>query len=154
MTTSLDETRNTAWGAFFTTYVLVSEQIEDDLEAAGMPPLSWYSVLWTLERAPDYRMRLHELAQQVLLSRSNITRLLDRLEAEGLICRERCSNDRRGAYAVLTDAGLKLRREMWQVYSQGIANYFGNHLTDNEVKILTTALNKILAAIKYSQQSG
>jgi DNA-binding MarR family transcriptional regulator len=151
MTTSLDETRNTAWGVFLTTHVLVLELIERDLEAAEMPPLSWYGVLWTLERSPDYRMRLHELAQEVLLSRSNITRLLDRLEADHLICRERCSNDRRGAYAVLTEAGLSLRKQMWQVYSEGIANYFGNYLTDEEVVILITALNKVLTAIRSSR---
>lgn len=148
MTKDLDEARNHAWKLFLTTHVLVLEAIERDLEQAGLPPLSWYSVLWTLERVPDRRMRLSELAEQVLLSRSNITRLLDRLEAEGLICRERCPNDRRGAFACATEAGLNLRQKMWEVYSKAISKYFGDHLTDDEIKVLSQAFERVLTSVK------
>ncbi len=140
----LDEPSSRMWKLFLTTYVTVTEQIERDLEAAGLPPLAWYSVLWALERSPNHELRLHELAKEVLLSRSNITRLIDRLEEANLLCRRRCPKDRRGAYAVLTAEGLAMRQKMWEVYSQGIAQYFANHLNANEVNTLTQVFSRLL----------
>lgn len=145
MTNRLDEPRSRMWRLFRTTYVTVVEQIEKDLEQAGLPPLIWYSVLWTLERAPGQEMRLHELADEVFLSRSNITRLIDRLEEAGLLCRKRCAMDRRGAYAAITQEGLTMRKRMWEVYSTGIANYFMDHLSDEEVQVLETVFDRALA---------
>ncbi|MGA7932799.1 MAG: MarR family transcriptional regulator [Kovacikia sp.] len=148
MGAKLDETHSTVWKLFLTTHVLVLELIEQDLAAAGLPPLSWYGVLWVLEQAPDHKKRLHELAQEVLLSRSNVTRLLDRLEAEGLLSRERCPSDRRGAFARITDAGLEMRQRMWVVYSQSIGKYFTNQLRDEEFGVLKTVLERVLAGLK------
>ena len=74
-----------------------------------LPPLGWYDVLWGLERTPERRLRMSELADQVVLSRSNLTRLVDWLEEEGLVARERSAEDSRGAYAVLTDKGQEMR---------------------------------------------
>lgn len=146
MTTPLDEARSRMWRLFRTTYVTVTEQIERDLEQAGLPGLIWYSVLWTLELAPNQEMRLHELAESVFLSRSNITRLTDRMEADGLLCRKRCPSDRRGAYAAITPAGLALRKQMWAVYSAGIAQYFTDHLSDEEVAVLDRVCDRVLTA--------
>lgn len=142
--TALDEASSRMWKLFLTTYVTVTEQIERDLEAVGLPPLAWYSVLWTLERSPNHELRLHELAEEVLLSRSNITRLIDRLEAANLLGRRRCPKDRRGAYAVLTEEGLAMRQKMWEVYSQGIAQYFASHLSADEVNTLTQVFSRLL----------
>ncbi|MDX2242822.1 MAG: MarR family transcriptional regulator [Leptolyngbyaceae cyanobacterium bins.302] len=144
MTEQLDESRSRMWRLFRTTYVTVVDQIEKDLEQAGLPPLLWYSVLWTLERAPDQEMRLHELADEVFLSRSNITRLIDRMEEAGLLCRKRCPQDRRGAYAAITQDGLIMRKQMWAVYAQGIAAYFTDHLRDEEVKVLEAVFDRAL----------
>lgn len=146
--TGLDEAQSRMWRLFRTTYVAVVEQIEQDLEAAGLPPLIWYSVLWTLEQAPNHEMRLHELAQEVFLSRSNVTRLIDRLEAAGCLCRKRCAVDRRGAYAVLTEEGLALRQQMWAVYSKGIAAYFTDHLSEAEVQILDGVFDRALTTVR------
>ncbi len=76
-----------------------------------------------------------------------MTRLVDRLEAAGLIIRERCKSDRRGASAVLTEAGLAMQQRMWSVYSQGIAKYFATHLSEEEVHVLTKAFKRVLAAV-------
>jgi DNA-binding MarR family transcriptional regulator len=146
--TTLDEPRNRLWRLFLTAYATAIEQIEHDLQAAGLPPISWYDVLWTLECAPDHHMRLHELAQAVLLSRSNITRLVDRLEEAGLLCRKRCPNDRRGAYAALTPEGLALRKQIWATYSQSIGRHFANYLTDEEVTLLSNAFERTTAISK------
>lgn len=152
MSETLDESRSRMWRLFRTTYVTVTEQIEKDLEQAGLPPLLWYSVLWTLERTPDQEMRLHELAEEVFLSRSNITRLIDRLEAAGLLCRKRCSMDRRGAYAALTEDGLAMRKKMWAVYSEGIAKYFTNHLNEEEVQVLDAVFDRALTTAQTLTQ--
>jgi DNA-binding MarR family transcriptional regulator len=148
MKAKLDEAQNTVWKLFLTTNVLLLEMIEQDLAEAELPPLSWYGVLWVLEQAPGHKKRLHELAQEVLLSRSNVTRLLDRLEAEGLLSRQRCPSDRRGAFACITDAGLEMRQRMWTVYSQSIAKYFTDHLNDEEIAVLTKVFDRVLVTVK------
>src|SRR5437899_171102 len=100
----LSENELAVWRSFLTAHAVVIRRIEHELAATGTIPLTWYDVLIELYEAPDNRMRLHELADAVVLSRSGLTRLLDRLERAGLIEREIAEADRRGAYAVLTDA--------------------------------------------------
>ena len=73
------------------------ERIETALATADLPPLAWYDVLWELEKAEQGRLRMHQIADRIVLSRSNLTRLADRLEKAGLIAREACPDDRRGA---------------------------------------------------------
>lgn len=126
---------------------MLLEQIELDLAQAQLPPLSWYDVLFALLEAPEHKLRLHELAQAILLSRSNLTRLVDRLEVAGLIRREQCPSDRRGAFAVITEAGQAMRDRMWSVYSQGIENYFAAYLDIGEVKFLIEILDRMTKAI-------
>lgn len=147
MNVVLDEARCAAWRIFLKTHAKAIELIERELAEADLPPLSWYDVLWTLEQAPERRLRMHEIANAIVLSRSNLTRLVDRLEAADLLCRESCPSDRRGAFAALTDKGLALRQRMWPVYSQAIAKYFAQYLSDAEVMTLTQVLKRMLAAI-------
>ncbi|WP_082209913.1 MarR family winged helix-turn-helix transcriptional regulator [Fischerella sp. PCC 9605] len=147
MPKKLDEMRNSTWRLFLTAQIQVIEQIQERLSAANLPPLEWYDVLWALKDTPEQRLRLSELAEQVLLSRSNLTRLLDRLEKQKLLRREPCLTDRRGTFAVLTEAGAAMQKKMWAIYSQGIAEYFGDQLSDEEVKVMQQALKKILGVI-------
>src|SRR3981189_2373699 len=91
-----------AWALLLSANSSRLERIETSLAAADLPPLAWYDVLWELEKAPDGRLRMHEIADHTVLSRSNLTRLADRLENAGLIEREICADDRRGAYCVIT----------------------------------------------------
>ena len=88
--------RSRAWRLFLVAHAVLLERIESQLRRAGLPPLAWYDVLWELEKATDRKLRMHELATRIVLSRSNLTRLADRLESAKLICREECANDRRG----------------------------------------------------------
>lgn len=143
MSFHLNKAHNLAWRKFLTAHVLLIEQIERDLAQADLPPLSWYDVLFAVSEAPEHKLRLHELAQAVLLTRSNLTRLVDRLEVAGLIQREQCSDDRRGAFAVITDEGHKTLERMWVVYGQGIEKYFACHLDTTEVKLFVKILNRI-----------
>jgi DNA-binding MarR family transcriptional regulator len=153
MTAELDESRNTAWRAFLTTHATVIELIERELAEAGLPPLSWYDILFALYEAPNHCLRMHELARAVLLTRSQITRLVDRLEAAGLLYRQPCPTDRRGASAAITAEGLATRQKMWPVYAQGISKYFGRHLSDAEVNVVIEAFRRVQTAACEAEES-
>jgi DNA-binding MarR family transcriptional regulator len=145
-----DETRLMAWRAFLIAHASTVSAIERDLAAEGLVPLTWYDVLVALWEAPDHRLRLHELAREVVLSRSGLTRLVDRLEAAGLLRREPCADDRRGAFAVLTDDGRAAQLRAWPIYARGIATHFADHLSQEEATILANALQRISAATPSS----
>jgi len=102
------------------------------------------AVIVELVEAPDHQLRMHELADRVVLSRSGLTRLVDRLEQEGLLRREPDPNDRRGAFAVLTEQGHEALRKSWPVYARGIARHFASHLGDEEARILVEIFKRIL----------
>ncbi len=144
----LEGSRDVAWRVFITAHALAIERIERELAEAGLPPLGWYDVLLELSVAPDRRLRMRELARAVVLSRSGLTRLVDRLERAGLLRREPDPADRRGSFAVLTDEGAAVRERMWPVYARGIAEHFGKHLGDEEVEVLTGALKRVLSAAR------
>jgi DNA-binding MarR family transcriptional regulator len=143
-TITLESSRNSLWRLFLTTHTRLIDQIERRLASENLPPLEWYDVLFTLKEAPDHRLRLSELADRVLLSRSNLTRLVDRLEKAGLLCRETCPSDRRGTFAVLTDAGLAMQQQMWTVYGEAIVAVFAQYLNDDEVKTLHQVFTRLL----------
>ncbi|WP_199337055.1 MarR family winged helix-turn-helix transcriptional regulator [Oscillatoria sp. FACHB-1407] len=140
----LDPLRNSTWRLFLTAHTRLIARIEQNLTAAKLPPLEWYDVLFALKEAEGYRLRLSELAERVLLSRSNLTRLVDRLEKAELLRREPCPSDRRGTFAILTETGLTMQQQMWVVYSEGIADYFASHLNDDEVKTLQVIFQRLL----------
>jgi DNA-binding MarR family transcriptional regulator len=142
----LSEQHLSAWRAFLKAHATIIDQIERDLMAAKRPPLSTYDVLIELYEAPEHRLRMHELAERVVLSRSGLTRLVDRLEAEGLLTRDRCGTDRRGAYAVITEQGIEALQQTWPIYAKGIAEYFAQWLTLEEAQLLESALGRILQA--------
>ena len=143
----LEQGREEAWRTFITAHAAAVERIERGLLEAGLPPLSWYDVLLELSAA-GCRLRMHELAHAVVLSRSGLTRLVDRLEKAGLLRREPDSKDGRGSFAVLTEGGAKMREKMWPVYASGIAEHFGAHLSDEEAEVLTRALGRVRAAAR------
>jgi DNA-binding MarR family transcriptional regulator len=112
------------WRAFLVAYARVVHRIEAALRQQDLPPLAWYDVLWPLYRAPDGRLRMNELADHVVLSRTGLVRLVDRIETAGLLRREPVPGDARGAYAVITDGGTRMLRRMWPVYASGIREHF------------------------------
>src|SRR5687767_11984640 len=144
------ETTRSAWPLFVTSHAAVVARIEAELAAAGLPELAWYDVLWAIERAPQQRLRLHELADELVFSRSNLTRLVDRIEDAGLVLRERAEDDRRGYYAVITQDGLALRKKMWPIYAKAIEKYFDGHLTQAENATLRSVLRRVLDAARQT----
>jgi DNA-binding MarR family transcriptional regulator len=144
--TKLDTLQNSVWRLFITANVKLLNCIGDKFSQAGLPTMDWYDVLLTLKEAPEHRLRLSNLAEKVLLSRSNLTHLVDRLEKAGLLNRARCLKDRRSTYAVLTEAGLAMQQEMWAVYAEGIAEYFGSQLDEEELKVMQRVLERMITA--------
>src|SRR3954454_8850064 len=94
-----------AWRAFLTAHAQVTRAISRDLAAAGLPDLSWYDLLWALYSQPERRLRVNELAREVVLSPTAMSRFVDRVEAAGYVRREPDPADRRALQIVLTDAG-------------------------------------------------
>lgn len=146
MNRRLDQKQLTAWRTFITAHATVIDLIEHELAETEQLPLSSYDVLLALVEAPNRRLRMYELAHAVVLSRSGLTRLVDRLEQEGLLRRDRNGPDRRATYAVLTLKGFRAFRRAWPIYAQGIARHFARYLTDEEHYMLTKALTRVLAA--------
>lgn len=147
----IDEFHLAAWRAFINAHASVIDRIESEMAEAGQLPLTSYDVLVALAEARDGRLRMNDLARRVVvLSRSGVTRLADRLEAEGLLRRERTAEDRRGAYAVLTEKGRDALDCARPVYARGIIEHFSRYLNDEEVRVLTGALARVDAAARES----
>jgi DNA-binding MarR family transcriptional regulator len=136
-----------AWRSMLRAQALLLEQVEQDLREAGLPPLSWYDVLTELDKAGG-RLRIHELADAVILSRSGLSRLLDRLEAAGLLRREPCKDDRRGAYAAITPAGGEMLERMWPVYERRLVEHFEPWLGAADARRLQSALEGVVASVR------
>jgi len=133
-----------AWALFLASHAKLVDWVEAELARNGLPPLTWYDLLWELEKAENGRLRMSELAQAVVLSRSNLTRLADRLVEAGLIVREAVPGDRRGAYCVLTPEGRETRRRVWPVYRDAIERLFSRHLSEREAALLNEVFGRLL----------
>ncbi|HEX6460247.1 MAG TPA: MarR family transcriptional regulator [Thermoleophilaceae bacterium] len=138
-----------AWRGLLRGQALLIEEVERELAAAGLPPIGWYDVLTELDKAGG-RLRIHELADAVILSRSGLTRLLDRLEAAGLLRREPCEDDRRGTHAVITPSGRRMLARMWPVYERCLAEHFAPHIGSAEARALRSALERVTNSVKRS----
>ena len=139
-----------AWAVLLTAHATLIEKIETALAEAKLPPLAWYDVLWELEKAEGGKLRMNELARRIVLSRSNLTRLADRLEDARLIEREDTPHDRRGYHCVITRAGLAMRKKMWPVYKAEIERLFSRHITVEEARTLGDALARLVKAARGS----
>jgi DNA-binding MarR family transcriptional regulator len=148
MVKGVESTKGSAWALFLTAHAVLLEEIERRLADARLPSLAWYDVLWGLERAGERRLRMSDLADMTVISRSNLTRLVDRLESAGLVARERAEEDRRGAFAVLTAQGRAMRKRMWPVYSAAIEELFEQHLGERDAAQIAASLRRILEAAK------
>ncbi|MBC7373861.1 MAG: MarR family transcriptional regulator [Frankiales bacterium] len=146
MTTStgLSSAELTAWRTFLRAHATVTRRLEAELVLEHDLPLASYDVLVQLSEAPDRRLRMTELADRVLLSRSGLTRLADRLERDGLLVRRACPSDARGTLAVLTDAGLERLRAAWPTHLRGVAEHVTGRLTSAEVDQLSLLLGKLV----------
>jgi DNA-binding MarR family transcriptional regulator len=141
MSEGVPEPHLSAWRAVLNAHASVVGRVEVALADAGLPPLAWYDVLWALRRAPDRRVRMAALADSLTLSRGGLTKLADRLEAAGLMRRERADVDGRGLYAVLTDGGDAMLRRMWPVYARVLREAFVEAVDADDAAVVARALD-------------
>jgi DNA-binding MarR family transcriptional regulator len=133
-----------AWRGFLRLHASLVKDLDAELEAHHKLPLSSYDVLTALANHPGGRMRMCDLADAVVLSRSGLTRLVDRLQRERLIDRAQCTSDARGAYAVLTEAGRERLKEAQPVHRDGVRRRFLNHFSEEELEQLAACWNRVL----------
>lgn len=138
-----EEEQLAAWRAFLRAHATVVDRLDRELQDEQGLPLTWYEVLLHLQRAPDHRLRMSGLADRLLLSRSGLTRLMDRMVAAELIERQVCPTDRRGAFAVLTQDGAARLRRASPVHLRGVQQHFAGLLTSAEVAAIRTGLEKV-----------
>jgi DNA-binding MarR family transcriptional regulator len=132
-----------AWRTFLEAHARVTDTLSAELEDETGLPLSWYDVLVQLTEAPGQRLRMQDLARAVLLSKSGLTRLVDRMVSAGLVAREPCLDDRRGTFVCLLPAGTARLDGASPVHMRGIAQYFTSHLSEEEARRLQELLGRV-----------
>lgn len=117
--------------------------VEGRLKEADLPPLAWYDVLLELERAGEPGLRPFELQKAMLFTQYNLSRLIDRLEAQGYVARTASEDDGRGQVLAITAKGRAVRRKIWPVYAAAIEAAVGTHLSPSEARALADLLEKL-----------
>jgi DNA-binding MarR family transcriptional regulator len=135
------------WRSLLLTHAAAVRAVESALAGAGQIPLTWYDVLLELNAAPDRRLRMQELGERVVLSRTRVSRVVDDLVRAQLVDRHQDDRDRRVIYAALTAVGRRRLRTAAPVYLAAIDRYFTSHLTTSERRTLTTLLDKVRAGL-------
>lgn len=135
-----------AWRGFLTAHARVMALLEEELERERDLPLSWYDVLVQLEEARGSRLRMTELAAAVLLSKSGLTRLVDRMCTAGLVNRSADADDRRGRWVQLTPAGRKRLRDAAPAHLRGVGEHFIDFLTPESAEVLAETFGRIVKA--------
>jgi len=137
-----------AWRALLETHAAVTELLARELSSERGLPLKAYDVLLNLAEAPEGRLRMQELSSSVLLSKSGLSRVVDRMEEGGLVRRERSEDDRRGWFAVLTERGRSTLRRAAPIHLRGIQEHFARHVDDDEARVLAVVLGRVSAAAR------
>ncbi|HEY1834899.1 MAG TPA: MarR family transcriptional regulator [Solirubrobacteraceae bacterium] len=138
---SLGELR--AWRGLLRAHACLAKRLDAELERAHKLPLTSYEVLHHLEEAVSGRMRMCDLADQAQLSRSGLTRLVDRLEREHLLERCSCKHDARGAYACLTDTGRERLEAARVTHLAVVREHFFSHFSEAELSLLADMWERI-----------
>ena len=147
---SATDPRLDTWREYIHTHARLLRVMDEELQAAHRLSLAEYDALLQLVNAPGRRLRMSVLASRVLLSRSGITRLVDRLEADGMVERSACMTDARGAEAALTGRGLDRLREASQTHLAGVQRYFLGVMSEDDRLALQDTLHRISDSLDAS----
>jgi DNA-binding MarR family transcriptional regulator len=131
------------WRAFLAAHALVTRRLDEELRAEHDLSLAEYDTLLAIAWSPDRRIRMRSLADSILLSKSGVTRLIDRLVADGLVERSACLSDARGAEAVLTEAGLERLRVASRTHLRGVDAHFLAALEDDELAVVEHSMRSV-----------
>ncbi len=139
-----DEPGIAAWSAFLRAHAAVVRRIDVEVRRHGGLPLAWYDVLLELNAAPGRRMRMQDLGNAVVLSRTRVSRIVDELVEATLVCREPNPDDRRSAYATITSEGRARLRKAAPVYLDAIRSHFVAALDAAQVGAVHAAMSAVL----------
>ena len=134
-----------AWAGLLRTHAAVLPKVERALAPTGLP-LTWYDVLLVVNAAPGRRLRMTELGQQAVVSRERVSRVVTELERAGLVVREANPDDKRSSFTVITPEGRKRLRASAPVYLKAIEQHFLSRLTDQETRMISQALSRVVSA--------
>jgi DNA-binding MarR family transcriptional regulator len=132
------------WRLFFESALALLDVLDAELQSEAGIPMRWYDVLVQLEESPE-GIPMNALADRILYSKSGFTRVVDRMEEAGLVRRVRPEHDRRTILVVLTESGRDTMERARRYHRDGIERHFSQHLSDNEIKALARALEKVSA---------
>ena len=152
MSTRSNAAHLVAWRAFLSAHAKVIRLLEEEMGREQGLPLSWFDVLAHLEGATEGRLRMQELASSLVISRSGLTRLFDRIAGAGLVAREACAEDRRGTYAVITPQGRSVLKRVVPGHFRAVDEHFSRHLSDGDARAISRALAKVLGASPGDEQ--
>jgi DNA-binding MarR family transcriptional regulator len=144
MSSHLSYEHKAAWVALLFSSNALYRTIDARMGEAGVVQMDDYDVLLNLEEATDRRLKMSQLADRVLITKSGLTRLVDRLEKQGYVERQTCPTDRRAVFASLTKAGLAARERAWPVYEDALMELFASKLTLEEAPVLRDLLSRFL----------
>src|SRR5690242_21030592 len=139
-----------AWRGLLVAHSRLVPAVEADLRAAGQVPLSSYDVLLELNAAPERRLRMSELGQRVVLSRTRVSRIVHELAAAGLAERQPDEADGRSSFAVLSAAGRDALRRAWPVYREAIRRQLAAGLTVPQCRELAALLDQVIKGTEVS----
>jgi DNA-binding MarR family transcriptional regulator len=144
---TVSEPQLAAWKALLNSHATAVGAIEAKLSAAKAIPLSWYDVLWALrKRGGKCCLRFRELQDEIVLSRSALSRMVDALAKARLVKKKPCADDARGLDVELTESGHKALAGAWPIYAEGIQEHFARFLTVEECERLAALLGKVARA--------
>ena len=139
--------RLATWRTFLRAHARITRRLDEELQANHGLSLAEYDALLQIAAAPERRLRMNLIAERVLLSRSGVTRLIDRLVAEGAVERVACTTDARGAEATLTAAGLDRLRGASRTHLAGIERYFLDTIPAGDREVIERGLSRVVEAV-------
>ncbi|MEX1170108.1 MAG: MarR family transcriptional regulator [Chloroflexota bacterium] len=137
------DTRLAPWRAFLLAHARIVRRLDEELRAEHDLTIGEYDALVTIAQAPERRIRMRQLADEVILSKSGVTRLIDRLVDDGLVERSACLSDARGAEAVLTELGLDRLRAASKTHLRGISEHFLAALGTDELDAVERTMTSV-----------
>ncbi|MFI6319024.1 MarR family winged helix-turn-helix transcriptional regulator [Nonomuraea sp. NPDC050556] len=143
----LTQTEQRAWRAHLALHKLLAHRLDRELQEHGLS-LNDYEILVNLSESPGHRMRMSDLADATIQSRSRLSHQISRMEAAGLVTRENCKDDRRGTFAVLTEEGWATIQRVAPAHVDGVREHFVDRLTDDQLDALETAYAPIIEHLK------